>query len=101
MHGSEVRSALWTYRPDSLYKFYDTRQVFSSFYKNGIYTFLSPLLLVGRYKVRPNYKEKFYSVLLIITLLALTPFLRKNPVKIAQYYGFVPKKKNLTLQKSV
>jgi hypothetical protein len=43
----------WAYLGNNLYPAYDTRQVFSANYDSGIYSYLSPWHLKGRYVVEP------------------------------------------------
>jgi hypothetical protein len=49
----------WTYLGRDFYPAYDTKQIFSPTYSNGIYTLLSPWLTVGRYlPAKLSFKEK-------------------------------------------
>jgi hypothetical protein len=47
----------WVYRGTDLYSGYSTRQVFSDTYANGLYSYLTPWHLVGRF--RKAWRERF------------------------------------------
>jgi hypothetical protein len=52
-----VVSDRWTYRGTDLYRAYDTRQVFKADYSDGLYSYLSPWHIKGRY-LPPNWWDK-------------------------------------------
>lgn len=54
MDRQAILSDRWTYRGIDLYKGYDTEQVFDESYADGIYSYLSPWHLKGRYGKLPR-----------------------------------------------
>lgn len=50
----------WVYQGGDLYHAYDTRQVFSPLYASGLYSFLSPWHIKGRF-TRPNLWNRFLA----------------------------------------
>lgn len=50
----------WMYRGTSFYSAYDTRQVFSPYYSDGVFCALSPWHRVGRYFQFFSLREKFH-----------------------------------------
>lgn len=48
----------WTYRGGDLYTAYDTKQAFTDYYEDGVYSLLTPWQKCGRYMVPRNWSYK-------------------------------------------
>ncbi len=90
LDGGKQKVDTWLYKADRYYKLYDTRQIFSPFYAHGIYSYLSPWHLKGRYLKRRTWKDvvNFGLRLLLYAILLIFAICQRKPVMTLAYeYG--------------
>lgn len=68
----------WTYRGTDLYRAYDTRQIFKADYSDGLYSYLSPWHIKGRY-MPPTAWDKLKAFM--IAVYRQTPDAKPVPLK--------------------
>lgn len=70
IYGDSVANGIiadrWMVRGTTIYPLYDTKQIFSPMYDNGVYCMLTPWHLVGRYQRRRDWRALAAFALLLV-----------------------------------
>jgi hypothetical protein len=87
MSHSDIKVDTWLYSGRSLYKSYDTEQEFDVGYSSGLYSYLSPWHLVGRYRNRFEILQQFLQYLLYATIVLSARISGNTCVNLAKRWG--------------